>query len=109
MSRPLKRGTIIKTIWLTGDTHEIDCRRDGIKRLGFRAEFGRERSNMSYDLYRSNATALEHATIERDPPDRRAINEHLAGAWARWQGARRTRPSVCTSIKASRMPEGARP
>jgi len=63
MSRPLKRGTIIKTIWLTGDTHEIDCRRDGIKRLGFRAEFGRERSNMSYDLYRSNATALEHATM----------------------------------------------
>lgn len=35
----LKRGTIIKTIRLTGDAQEIDCRYPGIKGLVLRAEF----------------------------------------------------------------------
>jgi protein PhnA len=39
----LKRGTVIKSIRLTGDTQEIDCRFDGIKGLVLRAEFVRKR------------------------------------------------------------------
>src|SRR3954464_4040905 len=39
----LKRGTLIKSIRLTGDTQEIDCRYDGIKGLVLRAEFVRKR------------------------------------------------------------------
>ncbi len=33
----LKRGTLIKSIRLTGDAQEIDCRYDGIKGLVLRA------------------------------------------------------------------------
>ena len=39
----LKRGTLIKSIRLTGDSQEIDCRHDGIKGLVLRAEFVRKR------------------------------------------------------------------
>jgi protein PhnA len=35
----LKRGTVIKSIRLTGDEQEIDCRFEGIKGLVLRAEF----------------------------------------------------------------------
>ena len=35
----LKRGTRIKSIKLTGDAQEIDCRFEGIKGLVLRAEF----------------------------------------------------------------------
>lgn len=35
----LKVGTVIKSIRLTGDDQEIDCRHDGIKGLVLRAEF----------------------------------------------------------------------
>jgi protein PhnA len=35
----LKRGTVIKSIRLTGDAQEIDCRYPGIKGLVLRAEF----------------------------------------------------------------------
>jgi protein PhnA len=38
----LKRGTVIKSIKLTGDEQEIDCRFDGIKGLVLRAEFVRK-------------------------------------------------------------------
>ena len=40
----LKRGTLIKSIRLTGDTQEIDCRHEGIKGLVLRAEFVKKRS-----------------------------------------------------------------
>jgi protein PhnA len=40
----LKQGTLIKSIRLTGDPQEIDCRFDGIKGLVLRAEFVRKRS-----------------------------------------------------------------
>lgn len=39
----LKRGTLIKSIRLTRDPQEIDCRYDGIKGLVLRAEFVRKR------------------------------------------------------------------
>ena len=39
----LKRGTLIKSIRLTGDAQEIDCRYDGIKGLVLRAEFVKKR------------------------------------------------------------------
>ena len=39
----LKRGTLIKSIRLTGDEQEIDCRFEGIKGLVLRAEFVRKR------------------------------------------------------------------
>jgi protein PhnA len=39
----LKRGTLIKSIRLTGDEQEIDCRYEGIKGLVLRAEFVRKR------------------------------------------------------------------
>ncbi|HEY0043216.1 MAG TPA: alkylphosphonate utilization protein [Allosphingosinicella sp.] len=39
----LKRGTLIKSIRLTGDLQEIDCRYEGIKGLVLRAEFVRKR------------------------------------------------------------------
>ncbi|MFM2100521.1 MAG: hypothetical protein RLZZ366_2060 [Pseudomonadota bacterium] len=39
----LKRGTLIKSIRLTGDAQEIDCRFDGIKGLVLRAEFVKKR------------------------------------------------------------------
>ena len=41
--RTLKQGTLIKSIRLTGDAQEIDCRYDGIKGLVLRAEFVRKR------------------------------------------------------------------
>ena len=39
----LKRGTLIKSIRLTGDAQEIDCRFDGIRGLVLRAEFVKKR------------------------------------------------------------------
>ena len=39
----LKRGTLIKSIRLTGDPQEIDCRHEAIKGLVLRAEFVRKR------------------------------------------------------------------
>lgn len=39
----LVRGTVIKSIRLTGDDQEIDCRFDGIKGLVLRAEFVKKR------------------------------------------------------------------
>ena len=39
----LKRGTLIKSIRLTGDPQEIDCRFEGFKGLVLRAEFVRKR------------------------------------------------------------------
>lgn len=41
-NQTLKRGTVIKTIRLTGDVQEIDCRYPGIKGLVLRAEFVRK-------------------------------------------------------------------
>lgn len=41
-NQTLKRGTLIKTIRLTGDAQEIDCRYPGIKGLVLRAEFVRK-------------------------------------------------------------------
>ena len=38
-NQTLKRGTVIKSIRLTGDSQEIDCRYEGIKGLVLRAEF----------------------------------------------------------------------
>lgn len=38
----LKRGTVIRSIRLTGDPQEIDCRHDTIKGLVLRAEFVRK-------------------------------------------------------------------
>jgi protein PhnA len=38
----LKRGTVIKSIRLTGDAQEIDCRYEAIKGLVLRAEFVRK-------------------------------------------------------------------
>jgi protein PhnA len=40
----LKRGTLIRSIRLTGDAQEIDCKFDGIKGLVLRAEFVRKRA-----------------------------------------------------------------
>ncbi|EQB02136.1 alkylphosphonate utilization protein [Sphingobium baderi] len=37
----LRKGTVIKSIRLTGDPQEIDCRFEGIKGLVLRAEFVR--------------------------------------------------------------------
>ena len=42
-NQTLPRGTVIKTIRLTGDAQEIDCRHEGIKGLVLRAEFVRKR------------------------------------------------------------------
>ncbi|GLR46332.1 alkylphosphonate utilization protein [Sphingomonas astaxanthinifaciens] len=39
----LKRGTLIRSIRLTGDPQEIDCKFDGIRGLVLRAEFVRKR------------------------------------------------------------------
>ena len=41
--KTLKQGTLIKSIRLTGDPQEIDCRYEGIKGLVLRAEFVRKR------------------------------------------------------------------
>lgn len=41
--KTLKRGTLIKSIRLTGDPQEIDCRYEGIRGLVLRAEFVRRR------------------------------------------------------------------
>lgn len=38
-NQTLKRGTVIKSIRLTGDDQEIDCRHEAIKGLVLRAEF----------------------------------------------------------------------
>ncbi|WP_293853822.1 alkylphosphonate utilization protein [uncultured Alsobacter sp.] len=40
----IKRGTVIKSIRLTGDPQEIDCRHETIKGLVLRAEFVRKRT-----------------------------------------------------------------
>ena len=42
-NQTLKRGTVIKSIRLTGDAQEIDCRHEAIKGLVLRAEFVRKR------------------------------------------------------------------
>lgn len=42
-NQTLRRGTVIKSIRLTGDPQEIDCRYEGIKGLVMRAEFVRKR------------------------------------------------------------------
>ncbi len=42
-NQTLKRGTLIKSIRLTGDAQEIDCRFEGIKGLVLRAEFVKKR------------------------------------------------------------------
>ncbi|ODT83501.1 MAG: PhnA protein [Pelagibacterium sp. SCN 64-44] len=39
----LKQGTVIKSIRLTGNPEEIDCRHDAIKGLVLRTEFVRKR------------------------------------------------------------------
>ena len=39
----LRRGTVIKSIRLTGDPQDIDCRYEGIKGLVLRAEFVKKR------------------------------------------------------------------
>jgi protein PhnA len=39
----LRRGTLIKSIRLTGDAQEIDCKHDGIRGLVLRAEFVKKR------------------------------------------------------------------
>ncbi|NPD67722.1 alkylphosphonate utilization protein [Lichenicola cladoniae] len=42
-SQTLKQGTVIRSIRLTDDEHEIDCRFEGIKGLVLRSEFVRKR------------------------------------------------------------------
>lgn len=42
-NQTLKQGTVIKTIRLTENVEEIDCRYDGIKGLVLRTEFVRKR------------------------------------------------------------------
>lgn len=42
-NQTLKQGTVIRSIRLTDDEHEIDCRFDGIKGLVLRTEFVRKR------------------------------------------------------------------
>ena len=42
-AQALKRGTLIKSIRLTVNAQEIDCKHDGIKGLVLRAEFIRKR------------------------------------------------------------------
>lgn len=42
-NQTLRRGTVIKSIRLTGDAQEIDCRHEAIKGLVLRAEFVRKR------------------------------------------------------------------
>ncbi|WP_404402484.1 zinc ribbon domain-containing protein YjdM [Pelagibacterium halotolerans] len=42
-SQTIKQGTVIKTIRLTDNPEEIDCRHDGIKGLVLRTEFVRKR------------------------------------------------------------------
>lgn len=42
-NQTLRRGTVIKSIRLTGDDQEIDCRHESIKGLVLRAEFVRKR------------------------------------------------------------------
>lgn len=41
--KTLKQGTLIKSIRLTGDSQEIDCKYPGIKGLVLRAEFVKKR------------------------------------------------------------------
>jgi protein PhnA len=38
----LRRGTVIRSIRLTGDAQEIDCKHEGIRGLVLRAEFVRK-------------------------------------------------------------------
>jgi protein PhnA len=42
-NQTLRRGSVIRSIRLTGDAQEIDCRHDTIKGLVLRAEFVRKR------------------------------------------------------------------
>lgn len=41
-NQTLKRGTVIRSIRLTGDVQEIDCKHEAIKGLVLRAEFVRK-------------------------------------------------------------------
>lgn len=43
-NQTLKQGTVIKSIRLTGNVEEIDCRHDSIKGLVLRTEFVRKRN-----------------------------------------------------------------
>ncbi len=43
-NQTLKQGTVIKSIRLTDNPEEVDCRYDGIKGLVLRTEFIRKRS-----------------------------------------------------------------
>ena len=56
----LKQGTLIKSIRLTGDAQEIDCRYEGIKGLVLRAEFVRKREAL-FDLVAMAATGRQIA------------------------------------------------
>lgn len=42
-NQTLRRGTVVKSIRLTDDDQEIDCRFDGIRGLVLRAEFVKKR------------------------------------------------------------------
>jgi protein PhnA len=42
-NQTLRRGTVIRSIRLTGDSQEIDCRHETIRGLVLRAEFVRKR------------------------------------------------------------------
>lgn len=42
-NQTLRRGTVIKSIRLTDDDQEIDCRHEGIRGLVLRAEFVKKR------------------------------------------------------------------
>ncbi|CCW17634.1 Alkylphosphonate utilization operon protein PhnA [Sphingobium indicum BiD32] len=42
-SQTIRRGTVIKSIRLTADPQEIDCRYEGIKGLVLHAEFVKKR------------------------------------------------------------------
>ncbi len=42
-NQTLKQGTVIRSIRLTGNSQEIDCRYEGIRGLVLRAEFVRKR------------------------------------------------------------------
>lgn len=42
-NQTLRRGTVIRSIRLTGDAQEIDCRHETIRGLVLRAEFVRKR------------------------------------------------------------------
>src|SRR3546814_15043422 len=55
----LKRGTLIKSIRLTGDAQEIDCKFEGIKGLVLRAEFVRKRCGVGASRQIGRASGRE--------------------------------------------------